>query len=103
MSIASDLAAMTTGWGSSAVTLGNFSGRCLLSEGDVVEVDHSGDPVLVRKSFLTFRRSDFVTALGVLTVARGDTATVDDVVYTVSDVRVAGADGQALLVFVRKT
>lgn len=96
MSIDSDLAAMLAGWGSVPVTLGGWSGRGLLDERDVPDVDRSGEPVMVRQTVLRLRREDFTTH-GNLTVARGDVATIDGVAYTVSDPRIGQADVSPLL------
>ena len=60
----------------------------MLDEMDVLDVDRSGDPVLVRKTVLKVARAPFVDSAGALTVARGDTATIAGVDYTVSDLRI---------------
>lgn len=94
MSIESDLAAMLTGWDKRAVTLNDWMGYGLLEEQDVMDTDRAGDPVLVRRTVLKLRRSDFLDAAGTLTVSRGDTVTVDGVEYQVADPRVGSADGR---------
>lgn len=85
---------MLGGWDSRNITIGNVTTVALLDEMDVLDVDRVGDPVLVRKSVLKVARGLFTDALGVLTVARGDTATIDGTAYTVADVRVGGGDGR---------
>ena len=77
MSIDSDLEAMLAGWDSKPVSIGSWTGTGLLDEMDVLDVDRAGDPVLVRKSVLKVPRAAFVDATGALTVARGDTVTID--------------------------
>ena len=94
MSIDSDLEAMLAGWDSKPVSIGSWTGTGLLDEMDVLDVDRSGEPVLVRKTVLKVARAGLVDADGVATVARGDTTTVGGVTYVVSDIRVGGADGQ---------
>lgn len=94
MSIDSDLESMLAGWDSKPVSIGSWTGTGLLDEMDVLDVDRSGDPVLVRKSVLKVPRAAFVDATGALTVARGDTVTIDGTEYLVSDPRVGSADGQ---------
>lgn len=96
MSIDSDLAAMLTGWGSVPVTIGAWSGRGLVDERDVPDVDRSGEPVMVRQTVLRLRREDFTDHEG-LTVSRGDVVTIDGVAYTLSDPRIGGADLSPLL------
>ncbi len=95
MSVESDLLAMLEGWDSQEVTLGDFTGRGLLDQMDVVDADRGGDPVLVRKTVLRLRRSDFLDANGACTVSRGDTVTVDEIAYSVTDVRMGSADGRS--------
>lgn len=95
MSIASDLAAMLAGWDHREVVLGDWVGRGLMEEQDVMDTDRNGDPVLVRRTVLKLRREDFLDAGGTLTVSRSDTVTVDGVEYQVADPRVGGADGRA--------
>ena len=97
MSIDGDLAAMLDGWGSVPVTLGSFTGRGLLDERDVPDVDRSGEPVMVRQTVLRLRRSDFTNLAGALTVSRGDTVTIDGKAYTLTDPRIGGADLSPLL------
>ncbi len=112
MSIDSDLEAMLAGWDSKPVSIGSWTGTGLLDEMDVLDVDRSGDPVLVRKTVLKVARAPFVDSAGALTIARGDTATIAGTDYTVSDLRMGSADGQRggeevdgreLHLFVRKT
>jgi hypothetical protein len=86
---------MLTGWDSQTVVIGDYSGHGLLDTMDMMDQDKAGDPVLVRRTVLKVSRADFLNGLGVLTVARGDTATLDGVAYVVSDVRVGGADGRS--------
>jgi len=93
VSIDSDLEAMLAGWDSKPVSIGSWTGTGLLDEMDVLDVDRGGDPVLVRRTVLKVSRAAFVDATGALTVARGDTATVGGVDYTISDPRVGSADG----------
>lgn len=93
MSIASDLAILTTGFGSVPVVLGAVTGRGLLDEEDGPVEDASGREVLQRRVVLTVRRADF-TAL-----APHATVTVEGTAYRVGDV-VLSADGliaQAML------
>lgn len=94
MSIESDLAAMFTGWDRREVVLGDWIGYGLLEEMDTLDADRGGDPILVRKTVLKLRRSDFLDAAGTCTVSRGDTVTVDGVEYSVADLRMGGADGR---------
>jgi hypothetical protein len=103
MSVESDLLAMTTGWDSQSVGLGDFNGFGLLDQRDEIESDPSGDPVMKRVTVLTLRRSDFLDTAGLCTVARGDVATVDGIAYTVGDVRMGdGDDGRELHLVLRK-
>ena len=94
MSIESDLEAMLAGWDSKPVSIGSWTGTGLLDEMDVLDVDRSGDPVLVRKSVLKLPRAPFLDHTGALTIARHDTATIDGTEYTIADMRVGSADGQ---------
>lgn len=93
MSIDSDLAAMVTGWGASSIVTGTWSGQALVDEMDVLDQDRGGDPVLVRRTVVRLRKSDHVDSDGVVLRARGDTVQIDGTAYTVTDVRVGGADG----------
>ena len=102
MSIDTDLAAMLAGWDSKPVSIGSWTGTGLLDETDVLDVDRSGDPVLVRKTVLKVPREDFIDAAGTVTVARSDTATVDGTAYVISDIRVEELDGRELHLVVRK-
>jgi len=95
MSIASDLAAMLRGWDRRAVTLGTWTGYGLVDELDVLDTDRVGDPVLVRRTVLKLRKADHLDADDAVSVVRGDTLTLDDVTYSVADVRIGGADGRA--------
>lgn len=90
MSIESDIDAMLTGWDSRTVVLGSFTGKGIVQEMDLIDQDKTGDPVLVRRTVLRLRRSDFLSSDGTLTVSRGDTCTIDGTDYTVSDPRVGG-------------
>lgn len=94
MSIDSDLSAMLAGWDSKPVSIGSWTGTGLLDEMDVLDVDRGGDPVLVRKSVLKVSRAPFLDAVGALTIARGDSATIDGTSYTISDLRAGSGDGQ---------
>ncbi len=101
---------MLAGWDSKPVSIGSWIGTGLLDEVDDLESDGSGDPVLIRKTVLKVARADFVDSTGALMVARGDTATVGGVAYTISDTRIGynglrGADaidGRELVLIVRK-
>lgn len=95
MSIESDLAAILAGWDGRTVVLGDYTGPGVLDEMDVLDSDRSGDPVLVRRTVLKLRRSDFLDATGALTVSRGDTVTVDGIAYSVADARMGSADGRS--------
>lgn len=97
MSIDSDLAAMLTGWGSVPVVIGAWSGRGLVDERDVPDVDRAGEPVMARQTVLRLRREDFADVAGALTVARGDVVRIDGVAYTLADPRIGGADLSPLL------
>jgi hypothetical protein len=90
MSIESDIAAMLTGWDARDVVLGDFTGKGVVQEMDVIDSDRTGDPVLVRRTVLRLRRSDFLDGNGELTVSRGDPLTIDGASYTLSDPRVGG-------------
>ena len=94
MSVASDLAAMLTGWDRKAVVVGSFAGYGLVDEMDMLDTDRGGDPVLVRRTVVRLRKQDHLDAAGLVNVARGDTITIDTVAYSVADVRVGGADGR---------
>jgi len=92
VSIDADLAFMLADWGSSEVRIGSWCGRAVLDELDNLTTDRNGDALVVRSTVLRLRRADFLDALGVLTIQRGDTVTVDDKTYTVGDARIGQAD-----------
>ena len=95
MSVASDLAAMLRGWDTKTVRVGAFTGTGLVDEMDVIDTDRPGDPVLVRRTILKLRREDLLASDGVtVSISRGDTVTVDDVAYSVADLRMGGGDGR---------
>lgn len=95
MSIAADLAAMTAGFGSVPVVVGDTEGRGLLDEEDGVVQDAGGADVLQRRVVLTVRRSSFPD------LAANDTATIDGTAYHVGQV-LLGADGLLLQAVVRR-
>lgn len=92
MSVDSDLKAILSGFDSKTVTVGDWSGSGIVDEMDVLDQDRGGDPVLVRRTVLKLVRADFLDSTGALTVARGDSAIVDGISYTISDMRAGGAD-----------
>ena len=87
MSIAGDLDAMVTGFGSAEVVAGAVTGRGLLDEEDVLGTDAAGEPLTVRRTVLPLRRATWPD------LAVGDTVAVDGVDYTLSDLAVS--DGAA--------
>ncbi|MFN2327033.1 MAG: hypothetical protein ABR551_14305 [Gemmatimonadales bacterium] len=91
MSIAADLAALVTGFGSSAVLIGDVEGRGLLDEEDGPVEDESGREVLQRRVVLTVRRADFPALAPHVTVR------VDSTDFRAGDV-VLSADGLIALV-----
>jgi len=86
VSIAADLAAVTTGFGSVPVVVGDVEGRGLLDEEDGVVQDASGGDVLQRRVVLTVRRSSFPD------LTANDVVTVDGADYRAGDV-VLSTDG----------
>lgn len=88
-----DLAFMLGDFDSKAVTLGSWSGRAIVDEMDVLDVDGSGEPVMVRRTVVRLPRADFLDDTGAVTVARGDAMTIDGVTWAVSDTRIGAADG----------
>lgn len=95
MSIAADLAAITTGFGSVTVVHGDVEGRGLLDEEDAVVQDAGGGEVLQRQVVLTVRRSSFPD------LAADDAVTVDGADYRVGEAMVS-ADGLILRALVRR-
>lgn len=92
-----DLAFALADTGSVPITVNNWTGRGLVDERDVPDVDRSGDPVLVRQTVVRLRRLDHLDHAGAVTISRGDACRIDGVAYTVSDVRIGGADPSPLL------
>ena len=86
MSIAADLAALVTGFGSVAVVVGDVAGRGLLDEEDGAVEDASGREVLQRRVVLTVRRGDFPD------LAAHATVQIDGTDYRAGDVLLS-ADG----------
>lgn len=74
------------------VVLGDWCGRGFLDELDVPDFDRGDGTVMKRVTVLRLRRSDFTATDGTLTVARGDTVTIDGTAYTLTDPRIGGAD-----------
>lgn len=102
MSIASDLAAMLTGFGSAEVRAGTVCGRGLVDDEEVAGVDAAGEPLLIRRTVVSLRRADWPD------LAAGDTLRIDDLTYTVSDVLVSdggarqGQDARVVRVVVKR-
>lgn len=89
MSLASDLAAMLSGFGSAEIRAGTVTGRGLVDDEEVAGVDAVGEPLLIRRTVVSLRRADWPD------VAAGDTLAIDGVSYTVTDVLVSdGGQGQ---------
>lgn len=93
MSIDSDLDFMLSDWGSSTIALGEYAGRGIVDVMDTMDFDKGGEPVLVRRTIVRLKRSDFIDDDGVLTIARGDICTIDGKDYSVTDLRAGGGDG----------
>lgn len=95
MSIAGDLAALVTGFGSVPVLIGDTEGRGLLDEEDGVVQDAGGADVLQRRVVLTVRRGDFPD------LAPQVAARIDGAEYRVGEVVLAG-DGLVVQAVVKR-
>lgn len=104
MSVASDVRSILEGFGSVDVVLGSFKGRGLVDRERYIDTDRAGDPVRVVKHVLKLMLEDFTSAAGLVTVARGDSVTIDGVAYSISDVDPGGdsLDGLELHLSLRK-
>lgn len=106
MSIDGHLDAILTGFGSSPVQVNGWTGRGLFDINDTPEVAMVEQGVLVRESVLKLRRSDHVHPVtGAITIADGDTITIDGLDYVVAQIRRGGngaIDGRELHVVVKR-
>lgn len=92
MSVASDMASITTGFNAKPVVFGAESTRGRLHEKDVVVTDDFGGQVLKRVTVL------HVAVARLASAVLGDTLTVDGVTYTVRDNRrIAGGSIRELV------